>query len=297
MFRTVLVPLDGSPLAEQALPWALSIARRAGARLELVRGHALYALAEPAAAFAPYDPRSEAKCRQREQLYLDATARWLAGVRAVPTGTAVLGGVPGMHAEALLGRVRQTRPDLIVMTTHGRGRVGRFLLGSTADELVRRSEVPVLVLHPQEFAPELLPEPLVETVLVPLDGSPLAEQVLGQAADLARLLDAPLTLLRVEEPAPPSPAGGKLGCGNGRTYLERLAGPLREQGLAVRTRIVASRHPAEAILEEARACSSALIALATHGRGGASRALLGSVADALVRGAPCPVLVHCPRRP
>ena len=64
MFRTILVPLDGSPFAEHALPWALHLAGRAGASLELVRGHVLYALTQPAAAWAPFDPVAEADCKQ-----------------------------------------------------------------------------------------------------------------------------------------------------------------------------------------------------------------------------------------
>jgi nucleotide-binding universal stress UspA family protein len=302
MFRTVLVPLDGSPLAEQALPWALSIARRAGATLDLVRGHALYASNEPVAAWGPYDPHYEDECQQLEQLYLDSTARWLSSVSPVPTCTTLLRDVPGLEGERILERIRTARPDLVVMTTHGRGRVGRFFLGSMADELVRQSGVPVLVLHPQSTVPGLLPEPVVESILVPLDGSALAEQVLKPAVNLARLLDARCSLLRVVEPPPPSPGGAKLAPAGAQppeaqAYLERLAGPLRERGLQVQTRVVVSRHPDEAILEEARTCGNGLIALATHGRGGISRLLLGSVADTLIRGATCPVLVYRPKEP
>jgi nucleotide-binding universal stress UspA family protein len=68
MFRTILVPLDGSPFAEQALPYALSLARRADARLELVRAHLCYADQAPSNAFLPYDPELEANCFQEERL-------------------------------------------------------------------------------------------------------------------------------------------------------------------------------------------------------------------------------------
>jgi nucleotide-binding universal stress UspA family protein len=298
MFRTILVPLDGSPLAEEALPWALSIARRAGAKLDLVRGHALYALKEPAATWGPYDPVYEAECQHLEQLYLSSTARWLSAVTPVPITTTLVRDVPGLDAEGILERVREATPDLIVLTTHGRGSVGRFFLGSVADELIRQSGVPVLVLHTQEERAELLPEPLVETVLVPLDGSALAEQVLAPAAELARLLEARCMLLRVVEP-PAEWTGDARGPAaaqeaDARLYLDRLAGPLREQGVRVQTRVVVARHAAEIIQEQARTCGHVLIALATHGRGGARRMLLGSVADSLVRGTSCPVLVYHP---
>jgi nucleotide-binding universal stress UspA family protein len=298
MFSSILVPLDGSPLAEEALPWALSIARRAGAKLDLVRGHALYALTEPAATWGPYDPAYEAECQQREQLYLSSTARWLSTITPVPITTTLVRDVPGLDAEGILERVRAAPPDLIVLATHGRGSVGRFFLGSVADALIRQAGVPVLVLHTREEPARLLPEPHVDTVLVPLDGSALAEQVLAPAAALARLLEAHCVLLRVIEPPAEWTGGAQASAGGqeaaARQYLDRLAGPLREQGLRVQTRVAVSRHAAEAILEAARGLDHVLIALATHGRGGATRMLLGSVADSLVRGTSCPVLVYHP---
>ena len=291
MFRTILVPLDGSPLAEQALPWALCIARRAGGKLDLVCGHGLHALKEPAACWGPFDPACEADSRQQDRLYLDATALWLSAVSPVPMTTALVRAIPSMDAESILKRVRESGPDLIVMATHGRGAVGRFFLGSTADDLIRQSGAPVLVLHAREPAPSLLPEPLVESVLIPLDGSALAEQALPLAADLARLLEAQCVLLRVVEPLAEGTTAPEL---EARAYLERLARSLRQQGLQVQTRVVAARHAVEIILEEAETFRSGVIALATHGRSGIGRLLVGSVADRVIRGASCPVLVYRP---
>src|SRR5262245_65930321 len=102
MFRTLVVPLDGSPFAEQALPWALAIARRSGASLGLVRAHVLYALQEPSAAWGPYDPAADAACQRQEQEYLDGTARRLTATARVAIDSAVLQGLP---ADAILGRV------------------------------------------------------------------------------------------------------------------------------------------------------------------------------------------------
>jgi nucleotide-binding universal stress UspA family protein len=286
MFRNILVPLDGSPFAEQALPWALSLARRAGAGLDLVRVHVLYALKDPAASFGPYDPAEDAECRREEQLYLDATAGWLAAVSPVPMTSDV---VFGPEADGILGRARAVKADLLVMTTHARGPVGRFLLSSVAGELVRRVETPVLLVRPHEPAPGVLPEPLVEEVVVALDGSGLAEQALGPAVGLARLLEARCTLLRVvESNGSPSEAAQE----EARAYLEHLAGRLQGQGLSVRPRVVVAPHAAEAIIEQAR--GGGLVALATHGRGGLGRMLLGSVADKVIRGASAPVLVYRP---
>jgi nucleotide-binding universal stress UspA family protein len=172
------------------------------------------------------------------------------------------------------------------MATRAQGLQKRLGFGSVADQLVRRAGVPVLVLPPREAAPGVIPEPTLDEILVPLDGSPLAEQVLGPALDLARLMEARCGLLRV--------AVGLPEVAKAEEYLNGVATRLRGQGLQVRTRVLVARHAAEAILEEAAARTGSLIALATHGRGGLTRLLLGSVASKLVRAATSPLLVYRP---
>jgi nucleotide-binding universal stress UspA family protein len=285
VFRTLMVPLDRSPFAEQALPLALSIARRAGARLDLVSAQVLYALTDdPNYGRLPFDPGADVECRKQEQLYLDATAKELVSVHSVPTTTAVIDGLP---ADGLLERSGHDRADLIVMTTHGRGQVSRLFLGSVADELIRRSRVPLLLVRPVAEAASFAADPVFENILIPLDGSALAEQVLPPALELARLMEARVTLLRVVE-YPSAHAEAE-------AYLEPLARPARQQGLRVRTRVMVAAHAAEAILTEGEALTLNLIALATRGRGGLRRMLLGSVADKVIRGAVAPVLVYHPR--
>jgi nucleotide-binding universal stress UspA family protein len=300
MYCSLLVPLDRSPFAEQALPWAVSIARRANARLDLVEVHALYALEDPTAAWVHYEPDRDAERKRQEQLYLDATAKWVTSQSPVSATAEVLPGsamLPVTVADSVLERARAGNADLIVMATHGRGPVSRLVLGSVADELIRRSQVPVLLVRPSAKAPGIIPEPVLDDILIPLDGSDLAERVLEPALDLARLTEGRCSLLRVVE-SRSSPADRGSGGPPDRTpaeaYLERVAAKVREQGLHVRTRVVVARHAAEAILEEARAQASTLIALATHGRGGLKRLLLGSVADRLIRAASSPVLVYRP---
>jgi nucleotide-binding universal stress UspA family protein len=181
------------------------------------------------------------------------------------------------------------------MATHGRGPLSRFWLGSVADELIRRTPVLVLLVRPGEKVPGMIPEVVLGNILIPLDGSALAEQVLEPALELARLMEARCTLLRVVEScSSPADRGsdGPPERAPAETYLNRVAGRLREKGLRIRTRVVVARHAAEAILEEAEAQASNLIALATHGRGGFKRMLLGSVADKVLRGASTLVLVQ-----
>lgn len=294
MYLSVMVPLDRSSFAEQALPLAIGIARRAQARLDLVEVHALYALNDPTAGWCPYDPAEDDGYRRQEQLYLEATARWATSVSPVSITATVLSGTTVLSetvADSLLEKAREAKTDLIVTTTHGRGSLSRLGLGSVADELIRRAAVPILLVRAEDKAPALIPEPLLDNVLIPLDGSALAEGVLEPALELARLMEARCTFLRVVE-ADPSLADRARA--DAETYLERVAGRARAQGLQVRTRVIVARAAARAILEEAVTEGSNLIALATHGRGGLKRLLLGSVADRLVRKARLPVLVYRP---
>jgi nucleotide-binding universal stress UspA family protein len=285
MFRSVLLPLDRSSDAEQALPLALSIARRADARLDLVEVHSLYALDSDTAGLLPFEPARDAERKQQEQLYLDATARCATCVSPVSITASVLNGSSVLAetvADAILERARTVNADLIIMTTHGRGALGRFGIRSVADEIIRRAGIPVLLLRRGDKSPGMIAEPVLDNILIPLDGSELAEQVLEPAMDLARLMEARCSLLRVVESAERAQA---------ETYLEQIAARMRERGLQVGTHAIVARRAVDVILKEAKAQSCSLIALATHGRGGFKRLLLGSMADKLIRTAASPVLV------
>jgi nucleotide-binding universal stress UspA family protein len=156
-----------------------------------------------------------------------------------------------------------------------------------------------MLVRPREPAPELTAPPMLSKILIPLDGSELAEQILGPAVKLGRLTDAELRLLRVVEPVVVPDAGydgtllDRLEA-EARSYLARVEERLRRQSLRVQTRVIVGCPAAAAILDVASAEGADLIALETHGRGGLGRLLLGSVADKLVRGATVPVLVHHP---
>jgi nucleotide-binding universal stress UspA family protein len=174
MYRTVLVPLDGSAFAEHALPLALSIAGRAGATLRLVRVHVpaatLYRNSELAANL-DFDTR----VREEERAYLDEVSARLAQACGLRPATALL---DGRIADVLCEQGVSAGADLVVMATHGRGPLSRFWLGSVADELVRRLPTPLLLVRPGETAPDLAHPPAVRHVLIPLDGSAQAEGIL-----------------------------------------------------------------------------------------------------------------------
>jgi nucleotide-binding universal stress UspA family protein len=306
MYRSLLVPLDGSAFGEQALPFALSIARRAGAAVQLVHVHVplapLYVESVPT-----FDPTLDATARDQESTYLETLVKRLAKSTSVPvTGKLLEGPVADAIHEYALGQ----GTDLVVLTTHGRGRVSRFWLGSVTDELVRRLPMPLLLVHPQETAPDLATEPVLKHVVIPLDGSEFAEQILTPATALGGLMQAEYTLLRVVQPmmlVGYDPSGFGLGSiptppleqtqREAALYLDRVAERLRGQSLRVQTRVLTHAQPAVAILEAARAQNLGLIALETHGHRGLTRMLLGSVADKVVRGAVTPVLIHRPVTP
>jgi nucleotide-binding universal stress UspA family protein len=295
MYRNLLVPLDGSAFAEHALPIAASIARRAGATLQVVRAHvpiaSLYSGSELVA-----DMTLDATIRENETTYLDGVVKRL--VEIVP-GRVSRTLVDGLVADALNEQALAAAADLVVMATHGRGPLSRFWLGSVADTLVRHLPMPILLVRPQEETPNLANEVTVRRILIPLDGSDLAEQILGPATELGSLTQAEYTLLQVIEPfvPPPHQLPGPLFdqlAREAQMYVDGVAERLRGRSLRVETRVVVNRFAAAAILEDARDHATDLIALETHGRGGVARLLLGSVADKVLRGALTPVLVHRP---
>jgi nucleotide-binding universal stress UspA family protein len=308
MLRSILVPLDGSAFGEHALPLALALARRAGAALHLVHVHQL--LPATLDELTVLD-QVEATLRKEEWTYLGGVAQRLAAVAPVKVDPVLL---DGEVAQALHDRAVETRADLVVLSTHGRGPLSRFWLGSVADKLVRRLPMPVLLVRPKEGPADLAAEPPLKHVLVPLDGTPLAEQALEPALKVGALTGARFTLLRVVKPAvlPQYVGEGSTVAGlhdsvlqdlrarqrrleeEARAYLDAVADRLRQRGVPVQTRVVVEESPALGILGEIQEHGADLVALATHGRRGLSRLLLGSVADKVLRGASVPVLLHRP---
>lgn len=302
MFRSVLVPLDGSHFAERALPLAASIARATRARLRLVLVHQ-----SPS---APAD-RTTARLatsldlmmRKAERDYLRTRVREL---REGSGGQVVGVTLAGPVVATLLRYVNEIGADLVVMTTHGRGGIQRAWLGSSADQLLRSLEIPLILVRPAEnesAAPAVAAE-----ILVALDGSRLAEGVIEPAAALGAALGVPLSLLQVVLPvaamgeaalALPSRHDEALTAmrrDEAKDYLTGVAERLRDQGLTAGSAVVVGAPVADTILEIARSRSVAMLAIATHGRGGLRRLILGSVADKLVRGTEQPVLVVRPRK-
>jgi nucleotide-binding universal stress UspA family protein len=309
MYRSILVPLDGSAAAEHALPWALSLARRFEAALKIVHVHAPVWGAYGEGGW--YDAIVDRELREQMQTYLDDVVQRISEVTDVSVSTALL---DGLVAGAINRHAMESGVDLVVMTTQGRGPVARFWLGSVADVLVRQSTIPMLFVRPTESEADLTREPAFGRVLIPLDGSQLAEQILEPAAALAVATQAEVTLLRVvhkwtpDSYVPHSRRVSGLSPSllqqmqevdrqertRAEEYLDQFAAQLRSRSAVVQTRVVSHVRPATAILDEASTHGVDLIALATHGRGGLKRLLVGSVADKVLRGATTAVLVYRP---
>lgn len=308
MFQTLLVPLDGSGFGEDTLPYAVRIARETNAEVAVVHVHVPhppgYLMADTRSQFervdvAEYDRRE----RSREEAYLTSVARRIreSGCEARPVV------LSGMVAKALDDYTRRTGPGLIVMTTHGRSGLSRAWLGSVADAVVRHVAWPVLLIRPREPGggeSDEGPEGPVEMkrILVPLDGSTRSERIVPPVLTLAGALGSAVRLLQVVTPNavlgtrvfPVPLAAVNEARRRAAAYLEGVAGRFRAEELAVDTEVLDDPQPALAILEVVEREQVHLVAMATHGYRGVKRAVLGSVADKVLRGAEVPLLLLGP---
>jgi len=294
-FQTILVPVDGSKLSEQALPLAQRLAKASGARLELVRVHS------PASARDVYMeavaggavPVSDATAD--ETGYLDERASE-ARADGLEVSTSLL---EGPVAQAIARRARATA-DLVVMTTHGRGPFSRLWLGSVADELLRILDRAILLMRPTMEAWATAGGPPYRRILLPLDawdGNTAAIEaaiMLGSTKTeyvLLHVVDVPVPAVAM--PIPMGAAAMPIDALESKVAerLEGIANTLSERGLKVRTRVEFAGSAAQGILDVAESEAPDLIAMATRRPGRIERMLLGSVTDKVVRAAKEPVLV------
>jgi nucleotide-binding universal stress UspA family protein len=304
MLRSILVPLDGSDFSERSLPLAGEVARASGAHLHLAHVHIPH---EPehligntsfqyeGIDFSEYEERQ----LRREREYLANVEKKFDGDGTL-VDSALLEG--GSVVDELAEYARRVDTDIIFITSHAYAGLKRAWLGSTMEEVLRRTGSPILVVHPPREELDAEPVTRLRHFLVPLDGSPLAESVLGPAVDLARATGARMTLLRVlNEPVllgpriqPIMPDRLEPDRTLAVDYLERLAEDLRKEGLDVRVEAREGNSAARTIAEVAEDLEADLIALATHGYGGLRRTLAGSVADTLLHRVRLPMLLIRP---
>ena len=287
--RAILVPLDGSELAERALGPARQLAVATGATLLLVQ-------------VVPEHDRGAVTGLSDE---IEEAQRYLAGLACrlrAPGGgesapTILTQACSGDPAARIVREAEQWHTELIVMSTHGRGGLGRLVRGSVADAVLRASSVPVLLVPARCGAVRGL---VGDVVLAPVDGSAFAEVALGRAAELARELCAPLVVLHAVH-YPPTPVEGLAPTfamidelmADGRAYVDGLVAQVRRAGVDARGEVVVGL-PAGVILDRAERLNAAAVVMATHGRGGLSRLAFGSVADEVLRHVRRPLLLLRP---
>jgi nucleotide-binding universal stress UspA family protein len=289
MFNRILVPLDGSPFAEAAFPAAIAVAERVAGEIRLlsVRPHLW---ADEAVAV-------ERALDQEAWAYLaDATTR-VRAMTSVPVSNDMR---RGAIAEEIVAEAASH--DLIVMTSHGRGGFSRLWLGSVTDACLRSTEKPVLVVRPAK-AGEPAPAFRVDRVVVPLDGSTVAECAVPPAVAIAEAFGADILLVRsVLAPVPldtslfPAPdwvpADSRELIDGADAYLEDVASKVKTTRRRPGVHVELGRHPADAVGEAAG--EGGLVVMAAHTHSGLRRAILGSVTDKVVRTADGAVLVVRP---
>ena len=274
MFHHVLMPLDGSPQADKILPYVTWFATRLNLPITLL------SVSDIQGAMSP-GPMQKDRARQLQEL-VDRLQR--DGVQAAP---AVAVGRP---AQEILRIADDRGCDLIVLSTSTGHPSVRGTLGRVADRIFHASHIPLcLIPPPQEAAAQELP---ISFLILPLDGSPLAESALPYAEHLAQRLSAALVVVR-SVPFPgayideKTPLAGEV---EASTYLQSVAERLRGEGLAVQTQVFGGL-PVPHILALAHQMPRSLVVLTTHGRSALARWFVGSVVEGVVRAAEIPVLV------
>ena len=299
MATQILVPLDGSSLAEQALSCAMTLAQGLSAQLVLFRAIWIPPDVLEMLDDSTVEPNSVvAQLEAEANHYLAALVEQLREVgmharHAVQRGPA---------AEAILDYAGQSDIDQIVMATHGYSGIKRWTHGSIAERVLQAARVPLLLVRigKQDLNRDWRQSMLCRRILVPLDGSPMAEQILPPVTTVARALNAELILFQVPVAHASGwmtdewyfPIQGVIDTAekDAQAYLSTVAGRLEEQGLDIST--ATSMGPvASCIVEYAEANYVDLIAMCTHGRTGLARWALGSVADRVLRAGGTPILL------
>ena len=339
MLKKILVPLDGSELSEGVLPLVSDMARRLEAKMTLLcvidpnsvevpartegrdsradnslagvaRDTLRTRLVSPPES-APYPHASGIAVRPYASDVFErlqgSVEEWFAkeasrlGIEDIATSRVEFGRIE----ETIVKVAEDEGFDLIAMSTHGRTPLGRGIWGSVTDKVIRTSTVPVLAFKPDDDPVKMLEGVTIRTVIVPLDGSKLAEQVLPQVEKLARCLSLKVLLVRaVDMGAFSLPANGyhymssvnvdeMLGK-EAEEYLESVAGRLRDVGLESEWRVIWG-NPAVAIVELANNTDSDMVAMTTHARSGLLRLIIGSVTERVIRHSRSPVLIVPPK--
>jgi nucleotide-binding universal stress UspA family protein len=294
VFRHLLVPLDGSGLAEAVLPPAAALAERLGASLTLLH------VMERDAPATIHGERHLTDEGDAERYLAEVQRRLALGDR--PVARHVHEAKEGDVALAIVQHAAELRVDLIVLCTHGRGGLRELVVGSIAQRVLQRGAAPIFLVHPAGGAP---PPFACRTILVPLDGTAAHEPALNAALELARAFQARLHLVIVV-PTPGTLSGGTAAAGTmmplatnallnlategAAEYMRRQVERLRAGGLEASAE-VRRGEPAANLVEAAERAGADVIVMASHGRAGLEAFWEGSVSAKVVARFGRPVLL------
>ncbi len=308
MYSKVIVPLDGSELSEQALPYAQLVARSLSAPIELVQA---FDILSPGL----LGPRHQ---RAVEQLQRGAQERALASLDPVRQRLEAAGHAVGVAtqrgaaADTIVAQASADPTALVVMCTHGRGGISRWVMGSVTDKVLHTMPNPMLIVRATVTGPAA-PEASLRSVVVPLDGSALSELALPHAVSVAAALSARITVLRVTptpgyyrqqltaatlemgaipnfDPASPEELTAE-DAESAAMYLADVSNRMAiDHAHGVVAEHVAHDNIAQSIIEQANVQPS-LVVMTTHGRSGVGRMVMGSITDRVIRYSNTPVLV------
>jgi nucleotide-binding universal stress UspA family protein len=298
MYTRILLPLDGSKTAEQVIPWARILAERFRMPVELLAVIDLGRLLTSVEGARRFDALVEQSARQGKAYLERISGRFVGNpvTRSVERGAA---------AELIIERAAADKSILVAMTTHGRSGLERWLLGSVAEKVLRGSTNPLLLVRAAPGG-RTTGEATLKSILLPLDGSQVAEQALPTAAKLAAKLDLEVFLFRAYANPFTAFVGGsgpyavnvdelmKQVREEAGAYLEQARRELSKQGIEKISCVLQEGDAAEQIVAAAKKGPDTLIVIGSHGRSGLKRWALGSVTEAVVRHASNPVLVLRP---
>ena len=293
MYEKILVPLDGSDLAEIALPYAEELAGALGCEITLIH----------------VSESADEKYENMHQLYIEkiveATIQGAEKFRKNKRAKKIK--VSSVHltghvAEQIVDYADKENIGLIVMTTHGRSGIRRWILGNVAAKVVRATDRPIALIRAKDTPPEARAE-RINKILVPLDGSKASEVVIPHVSELASKLKAEVVLFQVVAPSyfvyaipgeavlqPHSPEDLQNMIENSKLYLDKVGAEFRDKGIET-TSEVGIGGPAEEIIRIADEIQVDMVAMSTHGHSSISLWAFGSNADKVLHAGDTPVLL------
>ncbi len=294
MYDKILVPLDGSTFAEQVLPYARLFGIALSCRLELLRVFESVPQEWADPVQGRYIDQLASSFRDQAMGYLEEVA-----IRLRQDGlTVTCSTYEGNPAEHINSEASKEPDTLVAMSTHGRSGITRWVMGSVTDKVLHATTNPLLIVRSQEGTQASEIE--LRSIIVPLDGSPLSEEVLPHIGPLAKAFGAEVTLVRATDipynvmmdyPASMYDDLIQEPTSEAEEYLRHMVQKLSIEGVSHTRERVVRGEPAGAILDIAADTPSSLVAMSTHGHSGAGRWVLGSVTDRVVRHSSGPVLV------